>query len=62
VITKVDKIGASRRSEQLQPIFAATGLPADAFTLFSAVTREGREEVWERIETALAEEPQPGSR
>jgi GTP-binding protein len=56
VITKIDKIGRSRREAQLKPIFAATGLAADAFTLFSAVTRDGREEVWERIEAALAEE------
>jgi GTP-binding protein len=32
----------------------ATGLPADAFTLFSATTREGREEILERMAEALA--------
>ena len=59
VITKADKVGRSRRAAQIRPILEATGLPADAFTLFSAVTREGREEIWERIETALGEPGEP---
>lgn len=59
VITKIDKIGRGKRAAQLQPIFTATGLPADAFTLFSAVTRDGREEIWERIDAALAQERTP---
>ena len=29
-------------------------MPRDAFTLFSALTKEGRDEIWERIEDALA--------
>lgn len=58
VLTKVDKIGRSHRSKQLRPIVEATGLPADAFTFFSAVTREGKEEVWSRIAAAL--EPETG--
>lgn len=53
VITKVDKVVRSRRETQIRPILEATGLPRDAFTLFSAVTREGREEIWQRIEAAL---------
>jgi GTP-binding protein len=53
VITKVDKVGKNRRLAQIRPILEATGLEQDAFTLFSSVTREGREEVWERIEAAL---------
>ncbi|MBE0598612.1 MAG: YihA family ribosome biogenesis GTP-binding protein [Desulfuromonadales bacterium] len=56
VITKIDKVGRSRRAAQLKPIFEATGLPADAFTMFSAVTREGRDEIWERLEAAMAVE------
>jgi GTP-binding protein len=54
VITKIDKISKTRRAAQLRPIEEATGLPADAFTLFSATTREGREEVLERMAEALA--------
>jgi len=53
VITKIDKVNRSQRVKQLKPIIAATGLPRDAFTLFSALTKEGKEEVWERIEAVL---------
>jgi len=53
VITKADKIGRGQRDRQIRPILEATGLPRDAFTLFSSVTREGRDEIWERIEEAL---------
>lgn len=55
VITKIDKISRGQRTRQLEPIFAATGLPADAFTLFSAKTREGRDEIWQRLGVALEE-------
>ena len=58
VITKVDKINRSQRQKQIEAIVAETGLPRDAFTLFSATTREGCEEIWERIEVAL--EPAEG--
>jgi GTP-binding protein len=61
VITKADKVGKSQRARHIGPILEATGLPRDAFTLFSSVTREGREEIWERIETALEETPPPAS-
>ncbi len=54
VITKVDKVNRSQRTKQVKLIAAETGLPADAFSLFSAHTREGLAEIWERIEDALA--------
>ncbi|BCR03729.1 putative GTP-binding protein EngB [Desulfuromonas versatilis] len=53
VITKADKVPRSRRERQIKGILEATGLPRDAFTLFSAITREGRDEIWQRIEAAL---------
>ncbi|SEA60245.1 GTP-binding protein [Desulfuromusa kysingii] len=53
VITKIDKIKKSQLEKQIKPIVAETGLPRDAFTLFSATTREGKDEIWERIEAAL---------
>jgi len=56
VITKIDKVRRSQRASQVQAIAAETGLPHDAFTLFSASTREGVEEIQERIEVALAPE------
>ena len=55
VITKIDKVGRSHRAARLKEITEATGLPEDAFTRFSAVTRDGREEIWARIEAALEE-------
>lgn len=58
VLTKVDKVGRAQRDRQLKPILEATGLPRDAFTFFSAVTREGKDEVWARIAAAL--EPEEG--
>ena len=54
VITKADKVKRGQRAGLLRAIGEATGLPLDAFTLFSAVSREGRDEVWARVETALA--------
>lgn len=59
VITKVDKITRGRREKQIQPILEATGLPRDAFTLFSALSREGRDEIWQRIEAALDDKESP---
>lgn len=53
VVTKIDKISRGERARQLKPILETTGLPREAFTLFSASSREGREAVWERIDAAL---------
>jgi GTP-binding protein len=57
VITKSDKISRNQRAAQLKPIAAATGLELADFTLFSALTRDGRDEIWERIGDALALPP-----
>lgn len=53
VISKIDKISRSQRRKHVERIAQATGLPTDAFSLFSALTREGTEDIWERIETVL---------
>ncbi len=53
VITKIDKVSRNVRSKQIKPIIDATGLPVEAFTLFSALSKEGREEIWERLEVAV---------
>jgi GTP-binding protein len=55
VVTKADKVKRGQRAAQLKAIAEATGLPLDAFTLFSALSREGRDEIWARVETALAD-------
>ncbi|HKI50969.1 MAG TPA: ribosome biogenesis GTP-binding protein YihA/YsxC [Geothermobacteraceae bacterium] len=54
VVTKADKVSRNQRRKHLQAIAAATGLPLDAFSVFSALSKEGRDEIWERIEDALA--------
>ncbi len=59
IITKVDKITRSRRERQILPILEATGLPRDAFTLFSALSREGVDEIWQRIEASLDDQASP---
>lgn len=53
VVTKVDKVSMGRRLEHVAKIAREAGLPAQAFSCFSATTKEGRDEVWERIEDAL---------
>ncbi len=58
VITKMDKVNRSQREKHIKIIVAETGLPRDAFSLFSATSREGSGEIWERIEAAL--EPEVG--
>lgn len=54
VITKIDKVKRSQRQLQIRNIARLTGLPRDAFSLFSARTREGKDEIWERLDQALA--------
>lgn len=53
VITKIDKVNRSQREKQIKPIVEATGLPRDAFTLFSALSKDGKDDVWELIEAVL---------
>ncbi|MFO7576699.1 MAG: YihA family ribosome biogenesis GTP-binding protein, partial [Pelovirga sp.] len=54
VLSKIDKVSRSQRQKHVRQIAEATGLPVDAFSLFSALTREGVEDIWERIESVLA--------
>ncbi|NLV23412.1 MAG: YihA family ribosome biogenesis GTP-binding protein [Deltaproteobacteria bacterium] len=53
VLTKVDKVGHGERSAQMDRISRITALSREAFSCFSSVTREGREDIWDRIENAL---------
>lgn len=53
VVTKVDKLPRSQRAKHLKKIADATGLALEDFSLFSAQSREGAEDVWARIEAAL---------
>lgn len=55
VLTKIDKLGTAQRRQQLARIALETGLPEDAFSLFSATNLAGNEDVWQRIEAALTD-------
>ena len=58
VITKIDKVNRSQREKQIKVIIEGTGLPRDAFSLFSALSKEGKDDIWERIEAAIEPEPE----
>lgn len=53
VITKIDKINRSQREKHIKTIVEMTGLPRDAFSLFSALSKDGKDDIWELIEAAL---------
>ena len=55
VVTKADKVSRNQRGRRLASIARATGLDAELFTAFSVLSREGYDEVWELIATALDE-------
>ena len=56
VVTKIDKLPRGQRERHLKQIVDTCGLDKEAFCLFSAQTREGLEDVWERIEGILTAE------
>lgn len=58
VMTKTDKLGRNELTKQVRKIAETTGLPQDAFSLFSAHTRKGGEEIWGRIQVAIDDEAQ----
>jgi GTP-binding protein len=53
VITKADKVNRSQQAKHVKAIAEATGLPTDAFTLFSALKRQGVDDVWELVESTM---------
>jgi GTP-binding protein len=53
VITKADKVSRNQLARRVAAIAAATGLPAEHFTPFSAQSRQGYQELWELIATLL---------
>lgn len=60
VVTKVDKVGRSELARRLEAISQSTGLDVELFTPFSAVTRQGRDELWELLSEVLARPPEAG--
>ena len=53
VLTKADKVSNNELAKQKRSIREQLGLPADAFTVFSAEDGRGGDELWSRIDAAL---------
>jgi GTP-binding protein len=55
VVTKCDKVSKNERARQTTAISKALAVSPGEFTFFSALTREGKDEIWGRIEGVLGE-------
>ena len=53
VISKIDKVSRSQRRQHVERIAGVTGLSVDSFSLFSALRREGIEDIRERIDSVI---------
>lgn len=53
VINKCDKVSRNERARQAAVISRTLDVPADEFVLFSALSREGKENLWDRLELLL---------
>ncbi|HTG83142.1 MAG TPA: ribosome biogenesis GTP-binding protein YihA/YsxC [Geobacteraceae bacterium] len=56
VITKCDKVSRNERAKQAAVIAGALGVLKEDLCFFSALSKEGKDEVWERIERLLLPE------
>lgn len=56
VLTKVDKLKRSQRAGNHRNIAEKLALALEQFVIFSAKTRQGKEDVWESIEALLENE------
>ncbi|MRR35580.1 YihA family ribosome biogenesis GTP-binding protein [bacterium] len=54
VVTKCDKVSKNERARQVAVITRTLGLARDEMAFFSALSKEGRDDVWARIEAILA--------
>lgn len=59
VATKVDKLNRAQRSRRIVAIAHSAGMAADDVVPFSALTKEGRRELWTRIDRIRRPEPAP---
>jgi GTP-binding protein len=53
VVTKVDKVSRNELTRRMLKIASSTGLSAELFTPFSILNKQGYEDLWELIATAL---------
>ena len=58
VITKCDKVSKNERMRQAAIIAGSLGVGKGELTFFSTLTREGKDEIWQRIDRLLFPEPE----
>lgn len=56
VVTKCDKVSRNERAKHVALIAQALGVLKEELCFFSALSRDGKDEVWERIERLLPSE------
>lgn len=57
IATKLDKINRSQRAKHIKMIREGLGMPKNGLIFpFSAVTKDGRDEIWEYIDSLVVEE------
>lgn len=56
VVTKCDKVSRSERGRQAAVIASSLGVKRSELNFFSTLTREGKDDIWQRIETLLFQE------
>ncbi len=53
VATKCDKVSRNERGRQARLIASSLGVAIDELTFFSTLSREGKDEIWQRVEALL---------
>ena len=53
VVTKCDKVSKNEKAKQAAAIATALGVPKDELAFFSALSRDGKDEILEKIEALL---------
>lgn len=53
VVNKCDKVSRNERTRQMAVIARTLDVPGDEFVSFSALTKDGRDTLWDRLETLL---------
>ena len=61
VVTKCDKVSRNERERQAAVIARTLGVERGELTFFSTLTREGKVEIWQRIEALLSPEASGGA-
>jgi GTP-binding protein EngB required for normal cell division len=54
VVTKSDKVAKTRRPSRIQKIGSHLGVPTEDVMAISSLNRDGRTELWDRIQNDLA--------